>query len=1049
MSKHQQIQQSRKPDSTSQKQAIPTSQNPVSHPASIIQRARINPKSLTSADVLQLQRTIGNRAVGRLLSEIRNSSTVQQATVQRQEIPEEEEPLQGKMIETIQRQEIPEEEEPLQGKFENKPEGETCPSCTQRQEIPEEEEPLQGKMSETIQRLEPEEEEKLQTKSVVQRQEIPEEEEPLQGKMADPVQRQEIPEEEEPLQGKMIGTVQRQEIPEEEEPLQKKSENSTGMPDNLKSGVESLSGIDMSDVRVHYNSSKPAEVGALAYTQGTNIHVALGQERHLPHEAWHVVQQTQGRVRPTMQLKGVTVNDDAELENEASAMGEKALENTVQLKGESKEEKLLQGKLEPMKRSVSKEEELLQGKWGDFDAKDRIIARKLMRAFNIFIISDEQGRGTYNYELGGVLEALIHEGYNAEQIHSAFPLIPHYFTSLDRARKLIIFLSLGKPVDFALVAVQVCPDDNDKLDQLLDLFQLFYNSRLEVPTLPLAQVCSELLTAGQPALSILNAMQHVADLLTTTLRASAILAHLQVNGTFEEARIAADFAPNDATVLGEALTTLRLLASIPNFSSIDLDKKKALLGEHAHITTDVLRTNAVTVAVAAKDGDSAVQNLQRTRAYGYRIDFFEYSHSRATGLSQKTVDEETVHIREAAEESRSRALMETQPALSSKNQNNLKQPEGSPKHQAAIKALNILAAPKIEVINADESEKLKDLTNVRGPTVYTQEMEACQKYLEKIRFHPDAFLALDAAQGNFELAIRIVSTLLSNPKTRSLFEPCDLIPKEISRLITRLDPGALEMLLSNGITPKHFKAYAGSDNFVDLLLVQTTVKVPFTNIIALVDQLDKFKVYVDNPKEARCLVRLLVNNTPNEVVTMCAAAPEPPIGKMYLLEAIRPKAVSVADLVGILTFCKKAAWTHELITKEFNLLKNMTDIAIIQSVVYSSHLRRFDKSTHSGFSQWLNAVNLLIAAGYLSLVPSGTWSRLSGFPLTDELWYAVMDKNGMVGSFCVHSHPGKIKVDTEHPWGSASHLKPETGGIVRYYNPEQLNFMKIELKPPK
>ena len=113
-----------------------------------------------------------------------------------------------------------------------------------------------------------------------------------------------VPKEEEPIQGKIIGTIQRQEIPEEE-PLQKKSENNTGMPDNLKAGVESLSGIDMSDVRVHYNSSKPAEVGALAYTQGTNIHVAPGQERHLPHEAWHVVQQKQGRVRPTMQLKDV------------------------------------------------------------------------------------------------------------------------------------------------------------------------------------------------------------------------------------------------------------------------------------------------------------------------------------------------------------------------------------------------------------------------------------------------------------------------------------------------------------------------------------------------------------------------------------------------------------------------------------------------------------------------------------------------------------------------------------------------------------------------
>ncbi|KNY25342.1 DUF4157 domain-containing protein [Pseudobacteroides cellulosolvens] len=112
---------------------------------------------------------------------------------------------------------------------------------------------------------------------------------------------------------------------EEEEPLQMKKENNTGMPDQLKSGVESISGIDMSDVRVHYNSDKPAQVGALAYTQGTDIHVASGQEKHLAHEAWHVVQQAQGRVQPTMQLRDVAVNDDPGLEHEADVMGSRAL----------------------------------------------------------------------------------------------------------------------------------------------------------------------------------------------------------------------------------------------------------------------------------------------------------------------------------------------------------------------------------------------------------------------------------------------------------------------------------------------------------------------------------------------------------------------------------------------------------------------------------------------------------------------------------------------------------------------------------------------------
>ncbi|MEK7322153.1 MAG: C2 family cysteine protease [Pseudomonadota bacterium] len=101
--------------------------------------------------------------------------------------------------------------------------------------------------------------------------------------------------------------------------------NDTGLPDNLKSGIESLSGMSMDNVKVHYNSLQPAQLNALAYTQASDIHVATGQERHLPHEAWHVVQQAQGRVKPTVRMKdAVLINDDKTLEHEADVMGSKA-----------------------------------------------------------------------------------------------------------------------------------------------------------------------------------------------------------------------------------------------------------------------------------------------------------------------------------------------------------------------------------------------------------------------------------------------------------------------------------------------------------------------------------------------------------------------------------------------------------------------------------------------------------------------------------------------------------------------------------------------------
>jgi hypothetical protein len=129
------------------------------------------------------------------------------------------------------------------------------------------------------------------------------------------------------LQGKFNSSAAPAQLEQSHQP------NRTGLPDQLKTGVESLSGVSLDSVKVHYNSAKPAQLNALAYAQGSDIHVGPGQEKHLPHEAWHVAQQSQGRVQPTMQTKGVAINDDSGLEHEADVMGAKAA--TVQAKAET------------------------------------------------------------------------------------------------------------------------------------------------------------------------------------------------------------------------------------------------------------------------------------------------------------------------------------------------------------------------------------------------------------------------------------------------------------------------------------------------------------------------------------------------------------------------------------------------------------------------------------------------------------------------------------------------------------------------------------------
>ena len=167
--------------------------------------------------------------------------------------------------------------------------------------------------------------------SLLQRQPLPEEEELLQGKF-NMLQRQAL-EEEELMQGK-FESVQRLEKEEELlqakfEPIQKK-ENTTGLPDKLKSGMENLSGMPLDYVNVHYNSAKPAAVQAHAYAQGSEIYLASGQEKHLPHELGHVVQQMEGRVTATTSVAGVNVNDNPGLETEATQMGEKALQKMLE-----------------------------------------------------------------------------------------------------------------------------------------------------------------------------------------------------------------------------------------------------------------------------------------------------------------------------------------------------------------------------------------------------------------------------------------------------------------------------------------------------------------------------------------------------------------------------------------------------------------------------------------------------------------------------------------------------------------------------------------------
>jgi hypothetical protein len=152
-------------------------------------------------------------------------------------------------------------------------------------------------------------------------------------------------------------------------PAQRK-ENKTGMSDEVKTRMETALNADFSDIRIHSDSSKAPAVGALAYTQGRDVHIAPSQFNPdtatgaslLGHELTHVLQQREGRVRPTTEVGGMPVNDDPALEKEADTFGSKVNCSEVPAQPQIEEdEELMQGKL-AVQRQVEDEEELMQGK---------------------------------------------------------------------------------------------------------------------------------------------------------------------------------------------------------------------------------------------------------------------------------------------------------------------------------------------------------------------------------------------------------------------------------------------------------------------------------------------------------------------------------------------------------------------------------------------------------------------------------------------------------------------------------------------------------------
>lgn len=118
----------------------------------------------------------------------------------------------------------------------------------------------------------------------------------------------------------------------EAEPTQMKTDSNAALPNDVQAKMENSFDTDFSDVDIHTESQTAKNMGALAFTQGSNVHFAPGQfkpdtrqgQELIGHEFAHVVQQRQGRVEANTQVGKFPVNNNTQLEAEADVLGQKA-----------------------------------------------------------------------------------------------------------------------------------------------------------------------------------------------------------------------------------------------------------------------------------------------------------------------------------------------------------------------------------------------------------------------------------------------------------------------------------------------------------------------------------------------------------------------------------------------------------------------------------------------------------------------------------------------------------------------------------------------------
>jgi hypothetical protein len=288
-----------------QRSAIKRSATPL-----LLQRAQSDPASLTARDVLQLQRTIGNRATIGILSKHTSLQAKLKLGPAGDKYEQEADRVAGQVVrqiddpQPVQRERLQEEDELVQAKplaasissLQRTLARPRSDSGLQRQALEEEE--LQAKrLSQNSSSLRRSPEQHLKKGFVLQRQE---DEEELQMKPLGPIQRVEDEEELQmkPMHGPEGGAVEQS----VEKQIQAARGGGKPLDDNIRGSMEQGFGADFTNVRVHTGGQADAlnrSLNAKAFTVGNDVFFGKGQynpgssggKQLLAHELTHTVQQ--------------------------------------------------------------------------------------------------------------------------------------------------------------------------------------------------------------------------------------------------------------------------------------------------------------------------------------------------------------------------------------------------------------------------------------------------------------------------------------------------------------------------------------------------------------------------------------------------------------------------------------------------------------------------------------------------------------------------------------------------------------------------------------